>query len=246
MTGTTIDLNADLGELPGDGGRALDAAILAHVTSANVACGGHAGDADTMRRTFAAARAADVRAGAHPSYPDREGFGRASMAMSAEALAETLDEQVEGAAAAARTEGMTLSHLKPHGALYHDARRADVAGIVTRCAKRYGLALYGPPSGALSRTARDEGVAYVAEGFADRAYRGGDLVPRSELDAVIEDEAAQVEQALRLARGEAWPDGPAEPVGTICLHGDTPGAAASAARLREALEAVGIRVAAPW
>lgn len=237
-----IDLNADLGELPGAAGWTLDAAILAQVTSASVACGGHAGDADTMARTFAAAREAGVRAGAHPSYPDRAGFGRTSMAMSAAALAETVEAQVADAAAAARREGVTLSHLKPHGALYHDARAPEVAGIIAECAARRGLAVYGPPTGALAEAATARGLAYVAEGFADRAYRGGELVPRAEAGAVIEDEAAQAHQALRLARGEAWPDGPAAPVATICLHGDTPDAAASAARLRAALQEAGVRV----
>ena len=239
-----IDLNADLGELPGDEGGALDAAILAQVTSASVACGGHAGDADTMRRTFEAARAAGVQTGAHPSYPDREGFGRRRLPMTAEALAETLEEQVSGAMLAAAEVGARLRHLKPHGALYHDAKAAGTAAVVAACAKRHGLALYGPPRGMIVRAARDQGVAYVPEGFADRAYRGGDLVPRGEPGAVIEDEDAQAAQAVRLARAEAFEGGPGA-VRTICLHGDTPGAAAAAGRLRAALTVAGVTVRAP-
>ena len=240
-----IDLNADLGELPGPEGRALDAAIMARVTSVNVACGGHAGDAGTMAATFAAARGAGVSVGAHPGYADRSNFGRVSVPMAADALADMVEAQVSAAAEAARAAGVRLSHLKPHGALYHDARAAGPAAVLAACAKRHGLALYGPPDGMMVRAARDAGVSHVAEGFADRAYRAGDLVPRGEPGAVIEDEGAQAGQALRLARGERWPDGPPPPVRTICLHGDTPGAAASAARLRAALEAAGVRVAAP-
>lgn len=243
---TRIDLNADLGELPGEGGRALDRGILAHVSSANVACGGHAGDRDTMLATFEAAKAAGVRAGAHPSYPDRDGFGRTSLAMPPESLAQTLDAQVGAAITAAAEVGITLCHLKPHGALYHDARGATVAGIVAACAKAHGLALYGPPTGQLARAAMEWAVRYVAEGFADRAYRGGKLVARSEPGAVLEDAEKQTEQALRLALGEVWPDGPSGArIETLCLHGDTPGAARAAALLRTAIEAAGIDVAPP-
>ena len=242
--GPSVDLNADLGELPGEAGRALDAAILGAVTSASVACGGHAGDGEAMRRTFEAARAAGVSCGAHPSYPDRAGFGRRSVPMTRGALAGSLAEQVGAAVEAARAVGASLRHLKPHGALYHDAEGAAVAEVVAALARGHGLALYGAPGGTLAEAARAAGVAFVPEGFADRAYRAGRLVPRSEAGAVLADEAAQARQAVRLARGEAWPGGPG-PVGTICLHGDTPGAAASAGRLRAAIEAAGVRVAAP-
>ena len=239
-----IDLNADLGELPWPAGRALDARVLAHVTSASVACGGHAGDADTMRATFAAARAAGVRAGAHPSYPDREGFGRRTIAMNAEALGEVIADQVAAAREAAEAEGVTLGYLKAHGALYHDASAEPIASVVAACAQAHGLDLIGPPRGMLLRAARERGLRYLAEGFADRAYEDGEIVPRSRPGAVIEDTVVQAAQAVRLARGEVWPGGP-PPVATICLHGDTPGAAEAAGRIRAAIEAAGIVVRAP-
>jgi UPF0271 protein len=245
-----IDLNADLGELPGAEGAALDEAVLRAVTSCSVACGGHAGDGEAMGRTLRAARAAGVAAGAHPSYPDREGFGRRRVEMPLPALREAVEGQVEALTAAARTEGVALRHLKPHGALYNEAHADEgLAEMLAEVCAARSLALYGPPGGALARAAGAAGVAFVPEGFADRRYLpDGRLTPRGRPGAVIDDEGAQARQALSLARGE-----PVEAEGgrlslrvrTICLHGDTPGAAASAKALRTALEAAGVTVAAP-
>lgn len=246
-----IDLNADLGEADGEEAYARDAAILAFVTSCSVACGGHAGDEEGMRRTLRAAEAAGVAAGAHPSYPDRENFGRKSLSLPPAALEESLDAQMDALFAAAAAEGVRLRHLKPHGALYNDAARdAGLAALVARLAARHGLALYGQPGSAVEEAAAAAGVPFAAEGFADRAYDGkGRLVPRAEPGAVITGEGAQAVQAVALARGDpiATKDGPITvKARTLCLHSDTPGAAASAERLRRAVEEAGLTVEAPF
>jgi UPF0271 protein len=246
-----IDLNADLGEAEGEEAFARDEAILSFVTSCSVACGGHAGDGESMRRTLRAAKAAGVAAGAHPSYPDRENFGRKSLSLPMAALEETLEAQIGALFAAAAEEGVTLRHLKPHGALYNDAARDEaLAALIARLAARHGLALYGQPDSAAEMAAAAEGVPFAAEGFADRAYDvAGRLVPRTEPGAVITDEAVQAAQAVALAKG----DPVATKHGTItvrartlCLHSDTPGAAASAKRLRGAGEQAGLLVEAPF
>lgn len=243
-----IDLNADLGE-----GMGQDEALLALVSSCNIACGGHAGDAMTMRATLLAARDAGVAAGAHPSYPDKAKFGRKTMEIAPVILGAELMSQVGALVDIGREEGVTLTHVKPHGALYHAAEQdEELARLVAEVTGRRGaqLKLVGPPGSALEAAAASAGVDFVAEGFADRAYRGdGRLVPRSEAGAVIEAPEASAAQALAIAQGEAFTaaDGRALNVRaqTICLHGDTPGAVARAQAIRAALEAAGIEVAAP-
>ncbi len=244
-----IDLNADLGELPGEEGRALDAAILSQVTSCSIACGGHAGDEATMHAALGAAKAAGVLPGAHPSYPDREGFGRRSMDIRPEILLPLLKEQVAALREAADAVGVALSHIKPHGTLYNDAAKGGaLAETVLRLCEDERLPLYGLAGSPLSQLAEGR-VRFLGEGFADRRYRSdGTLTPRSEPGAVIEDEAAQAEQAVTLAtRAPLQTDG--DPltldVKTLCLHGDTKGAAKSAKRLRGALEAAGVAVEPP-
>ena len=247
MTDATIDLNADLGE-----GMAGDADLLAVVSSCSVACGGHAGDAVSMARTLRAARAANVAAGAHPSYPDREGFGRVSLDLDKASLRAALTTQVAALRGVAARESATLVHLKPHGALYNDAaRRGDLAALIATLTAELlpGAALIGPPSSALEDAARARGVRFLAEGFADRAYRAdGTLVPRAEPGAVIGG-AERPARAVRLATTGALEAVTGEivslPVGTICLHGDSPDAGAAARAVRAALEAAGVTVAAP-
>lgn len=224
-----IDLNADVGE-----GFPDDERLLAVVTSANVACGFHAGSIESMRVTCASAAARAVAVGAHPSYRDREGFGRRALEVAAEALREDVSEQVEALVGIAAEEGAAVVYLKPHGALYTCAIDDDeVAGAVVGVARDHALAVLAWPHSKLLVQARACGLEAVAEGFADRGYAAGRLVPRDAPRALLDaDEAAA--QAVKLAR--------AGEVGSICVHGDTPAAAELAARVRAALEEAGASV----
>ncbi|MAN44990.1 MAG: lactam utilization protein LamB [Hyphomonas sp.] len=248
----TICLNADIGELPGQNGRAMDRAILDVVSRCNIACGGHAGDETSMGQTLKAAKARNVIAGAHPSYPDKENFGRASMSMSAEELKDTLRQQVRTFLSIVRDIGAPVEHLKPHGALYNDAARdAGLASIIAAVAREARLnVLVGPPNSELSRAAAEFHLNYLPEGFADRRYQAdGSLTPRSESGAVLRDIKDQIAQVLefvdqgsvKVATGERIP----LKVQTICLHGDTPGAIQSALELRAALHAHDIEIETP-
>lgn len=244
----TIDLNADMGEECGD-----DAALAPLVSSINAACGGHAGSAETMRVTAALAARHGAALGAHPSYPDRARFGRARLALPPAELRASLAAQIDALRTAARDAGCVLSHVKPHGALYNDAARdparAALVAEVVRAADP-ALRLYGPPGSALERAAAAAGLAFVREGFADRAYRAdGTLVSRGEPGAVLHDPVLVAARAVRLAAGLpiACADGSprALPVDTLCLHGDTPGAVTLARAVREALVAAGFTIARP-
>lgn len=223
-----IDLNADVGEgLPEEQERAL----LEVVSSASIACGFHAGDAATMRRTLALANELGVRAGAHPSYPDRDNFGRVSMPMRPESLIDCIGEQVSMLQEAALEAGMRISYLKPHGALYNDAAVDEaVARSVATAAALLGLPmmlLAGGPT--LSRLPGDS-PRVIAEGFLDRGYReDGTLVPRTEAGALITDPGTAAEQAIRLAPS----------VDSLCVHSDSPSAVGLARAARAALEATG-------
>lgn len=247
---TTIDLNCDLGEDPAALGR--DEALAGLVTSLNIACGGHAGDDASMRRMFALAVRLGRAAGAHPSYPDREGFGRVAMVMETETLRAVLAAQISAAAAAAKDVGVRVAHVKAHGALYHAAAsRRDVAaalfGAMAEAAP--GAAAVLPWSAPAMGWARDAGLRVVVEAFADRRYRAdGGLVERREAGAVLGpvDGAAQA-VAIALGRGVTAADGSVVPVRaeTLCVHSDTPDAMAVAAGVRAALEAEGVRVEPP-
>jgi len=232
----SIDLNADMGE-----GAGADAALLALVTSANIACGAHAGDLATMRQTVRAAKAAGVAVGAHPGFPDREHFGRRELAMSPEEIEATVREQVRTLAAIAGEEGVRMAHVKAHGALYNIAARTrGVADAIARAiaACDPSLVMVGLPGSALEDAAHSAGLSFAAEGFADRAYEAdGSLVARSKPGALITDPDTAAEGALRLAREGR--------VQTICIHSDTPGAVAIATAARRALEHAGIRIRAP-
>jgi len=228
-----IDLNADLGEGFDD----VDAALIEVVTSANVACGFHAGGEMTARAVCSAAAARGVAVGAHISYRDRAGFGRRELGVAPEVVAAEAAEQVGALAGWARSEGTFVSYVKPHGALYHrasvDAACAD-AIVAAAAADAGGLAVLALPGSELLARARAAGLAAVAEGFADRGYRpDGTLVPRGDAGAVLQAEEA-VRQAVRLAREGA--------VGSLCVHGDTLGAAALAQRVRHELATAGIEV----
>jgi UPF0271 protein len=253
-----VDLNADLGEGVGD-----DEAMLAIVTSANVATGAHAGGGVLLARAVTAAARHGVAVGAHPSYRDRVGFGRASHlevlrrdASVRAHLVGDLVEQILAVAREAERHGAALAHVKAHGALYNEAVHDPVAAqvvadAVVGAAQALGheVAVMTQPGGVLARIAVDHDLVVIAEGFADRRYaRTGQLVPRSEAGAVHEDIAAMVTQALGLAEGHVDPvDGPriAVAVNSLCVHGDTPGAVAAARAIRSALEEAGWQVRAP-
>jgi UPF0271 protein len=230
-----LELNIDLGELDDE-----PEVLFALATTVNVACGGHAGDEASMARSVERALRAGARLAAHPSYPDRAGFGRTSMVIATDALATSVAGQCAALRAAAERAGGRVRALKLHGALYHDAARAPaVAEAVIEAALGAlgeAIAVVGPPPGAMHDAARARALRYEREGFADRAYRDdGTLVPRAEPGSVLEDPALAVEQALRLAR--------AGRVETLCVHGDNPAAVAVARAVRDALEGAGLLVA---
>ena len=242
-----IDLNCDLGEGVGD-----DAAVLPYVTSANVACGGHAGDPTTMRRTVAAAVAAGVAIGAHPGLADREHFGRRALALPPDEITDLVLAQVGALIAIARQFRTRVAHLKPHGALYHMATsRPEVADAIVRAVQiaRDDLIVVGAPSSALARSAAAHGLRFAGEIFADRQYGDdGRLLARSDPAAFVElDPGAAATRAVEMvqrgvvfsAAGLALP----QRGQTLCLHGDDPEVVARARALRAALVAAGITVA---
>lgn len=232
----TIDLNSDMGESFGAWSIGADAELLRVVSSANVACGAHAGDASVMRRTVRAARAAGVSVGAHPGFPDLAGFGRRDLRMTAAELEDSVIMQVAALAGVAAIEGVRLAHVKAHGAMYtmaaKDASMADAIAAAIAAVDR-SLVMVGLPASALERAAANAGLAFAAEGFADRAYEAdGTLVPRTKPGALITDPARAADGALRMAREGR--------VRTICIHSDTPGAAAIGAAVRRAFDADGL------
>ena len=228
-----IDLNADLGE-----GDPYDAELLTIVSSCSIACGGHAGDAETMRITVAAAIKNGVSIGAHPAYPDREGFGRRSGFMSGDALRESLQAQIEALASIAAEQGVAISHVKPHGALYNDAvNDRELANVIATAilATVPEANFVGLPNSELQKAAAASGLDFVGEGFIDRAYQDdGQLVPRSQPGAVHDSLELVLRQAISLV----------DKVDTLCIHGDTPGAAGVAKAVRDALEQKGVQIRA--
>ena len=247
----SIDLNADLGEYTGTSGAARDDAILGVVTSANVACGAHAGDADVMQRTVDAAVSRGVSIGAHPSYPDREGFGRREMELSPRELAAEIVSQVEALAACCAKAGTRLLYVKPHGALYNvAAREAAVARVVAEAVRRVspGLVLLGLAGSALVREGERAGLAVAREAFADRAYLpDGTLLSRDRVGAVLHDAGQVTKRALIMARDGAVTsvDGIRLRVtaDSLCVHGDNPEALALVTATRLALEDGGFTIA---
>ncbi|HEY1512714.1 MAG TPA: 5-oxoprolinase subunit PxpA [Gaiellaceae bacterium] len=217
-----VDLNADVGE-----GFADDVRLLDVVTSANVACGFHAGSVETMRMVCAEAAARGVSVGAHPSFRDRAGFGRRDVDVPLDALRDDVAEQIAVLDQVAAGEGVEVTYVKPHGALYTRAiADGGVARAIVDAVAAYGVAMLAWPGSELLEQARDRGIESFAEGFADRGYASGRLVPRDQPGALLAAPEA-AEQALALAR--------AGEVRSICVHGDSPGAADLAAQVRAAL-----------
>ena len=249
----SVDLNCDTGESFGAWTLGADADVLAEVTSANIACGYHAGDPATMRRTIDLALERGVALGAHPGLPDLAGFGRRVIEVTAGEVYDMVVYQVGALTAFATARGARLAHVKPHGALYNmAATRPPLADAIARAVRDVDsrLLLFGLAGSALVAAARAIGLVAVEEVFADRRYApNGTLVSRQERGAVIEDAGTAVGQAVRMVRDGrvAAIDGSELTVcaDTICIHGDTPGAAGHARALRAALAAAGIEVAAP-
>jgi UPF0271 protein len=244
-----LDLNADVGEgLP-----EVEAALMPLISSANIACGLHAGNADTMAMSVGLALRHGVAIGAHPGYDDREGFGRRPRDLTPELVVELMLYQLGALSAIAAAAGASLGHVKPHGALYNQAesdRSLAVAIITGIRAFDPTLRLVGRAGSAMQQAAQALGHAFTAEAFADRRYRpDGSLLPRSQPDAVLVDPdrvAAQVQGLVTQGQVVAS-DGSRVPVmfESLCLHGDTPGAPSLAASVRHELEALGVTVSAP-
>jgi UPF0271 protein len=248
----SIDLNADLGESYGAWRMGDDAGMMPWITSANLACGFHAGDPATMQRSITLCMEHDVAIGAHPSLPDLQGFGRREMPIApSEAYAQTL-YQVGALDALVKAAGGRLHHVKPHGALYNMAARdPELADAIAAAVRDFAptLILVGLAGSALVAAGRRAGLPVLGEGFCDRRYRpDGSLAARSEPGAVIDEPDAAVAQAISLAcRGEAVAvDGNKVQLDTdtLCVHGDRANAAALAKALHEALEGAGLKIAA--
>jgi UPF0271 protein len=257
---STIDLNADLGEGVGADPASLDAGLLRLITSANVACGGHAGDRESMTRVCALAAEYGVAVGAQVSYLDLEGFGRRRLDISPSLLTAQLIEQVEALDEIAAGCGTRVTYVKPHGALYNSAADDDVIALAvasavsalnsaTKPGLGAGLALLGLAGSRLDDAAGAHGLAYVPEGFADRAYTAsGRLVPRDVDGAVLHDHLHVAAQAVRIALdGEVVSiDGSVVAVvaRSLCVHGDTPDAVRLLQRVRDELWVRGLTLSA--
>ena len=245
----SVDLNCDVGE-----GVGADVELMPLVTSANIACGFHAGDAATMRATVALALEHGVALGAHPSFRDVAGFGRRNIELPTEEVQDLVTQQVHALADVAAAQGARLTHVKPHGALYNMAStRRDLAEAIARAVYLVdpALVLFGLAGSALVSAGREAGLSVAEEVFADRRYApDGTLVSRSLPRALITDTHESIEQTLQMVRHGTVRavNGADVPVraDTICLHGDAAGAANVARALRSALESNGVTVRAPW
>ena len=251
MTPSTINLNADLGESFGAWRMGDDAALLQIIGSANIACGFHAGDPVVMRDTVRLALAHGVSLGAHPAFPDLQGFGRRAMQLSAKELEATILYQMGALQAMAAAEGGRVTHVKPHGALNNIAcADAEVAATVARAVRALDreLILLAPALSVLEAAGVAAGLRVGREVFADRSYQAdGQLTPRSQPGAVLHDAQACVQHVLRMldTQGLVTADGQRLPtrIDSICVHGDGPNAVTSAQHIRQALVAAGYQLA---
>ncbi len=247
----TVDLNADLGEGFGESRLSADEELLDLVSSANVACGFHAGDIQTMRDTVRGAKQRGVTIGAHPSYPDIPGFGRRELGLPAREIELHIEYQIRNLADICSLQGARIAYVKPHGALYNRAVwDSSVADAVARAIRKTNpsLSLLGLPDTEMSRAAERHRIHFVNEAFVDRAYRkDGTLVPRSEANAVINDVQSAVQRAVMLVRMRSITaqDGSELRINaqSLCVHGDNPDAATMLRNLRARLEAAGVTIA---
>jgi len=243
-----IDLNCDMGELPEAIADGTQEALMPSFTSVNVACGGHAGDEQTMTTTIEQALRWKLAIGAHPGYPDRANFGRLELNLSPEAVADSIYEQVRALAEVAARGGVRLTHVKPHGALYNQAvHNRQLAEAIAKGVARWGRAvvLVGLAGSPMLDVFREAGFPVAAEAFADRRYEpDGTLRSRKHPDALIRDPAEAGRQALRIVeQGSVVAcDGSKVPVSaqTVCIHGDTPGAPEIAAIVAKTLRQAGV------
>ncbi len=250
--GKTIDLNCDMGESFGAWTMGRDEDLLELITSANIACGFHAGDPATMMRTVQLAAAKGVALGAHPSLPDLQGFGRRTMGITPEEARGLTLYQVGALDAFARAAGTSLRHVKPHGALYNMAAKDRALAEAIACAVRDfepSLILVGLSGSALIGAGQKFGLSCASEVFADRGYEAdGSLSPRGEPGALITDEEFAVSRVLRMVLEGRVESRTGVDVAikaeTVCIHGDQPKALAFARRLRRALEEAGVEVRA--
>jgi 5-oxoprolinase (ATP-hydrolysing) subunit A len=252
VSDVVIDINADLGESQESLANGTDFELMRYITSANVACGGHAGNEQTMRQTLAAARTLRVAVGAHPGYPDRANFGRVESALPPAEIEASLLEQIASLAKVAESLGMHLVHVKPHGALYHAANKnREVALAIGRAAKKTNpqLVIVGQAGSPALEAWRSMGLRWAAEAFADRAYEpDGTLRKRSLPAAVLDDPECAARQAVSIAlrRAVVTADGSELRVeaDTICIHSDTPGSVAIASEVNRRLKTQGVLVRA--
>ena len=247
----TLDLNCDMGEAFGAWEMGDDTALLDHVTSANIACGFHAGDPGTIHRTVKMAIEKGVAVGAHPSLPDLQGFGRRTIAVTPGEAYDMVLYQIGALAGFARSLGGRLSHVKPHGALYNMAARdGSLARAIAKAVKDFDsrLVLFGLAGSELVRAGHEAGLKVANEVFADRTYQAdGSLTPRSQQNAVIHEVESSIAQVKRMvAEGKVKSVQGADVevlADTLCIHGDQPAAVEFARRIRRALADGGIRVA---
>jgi UPF0271 protein len=247
-----IDINSDMGESFGAYTIGHDAGLMRSITSANVAAGFHAGDPSVLRETIRLAKTHGVAVGAHPGFPDVVGFGRREMSVSSREAEDLVLYQIAAVAGVASAEGVTLQHVKPHGALFNMAvRDAGLARAIARAVAAFDktLILFGLPGSEILEAGAAAGLRVAAEVFADRAYEAdGTLASRKKPGAVIHDPAIVVTRAIRMVKDRTVVaiDGTIVPLeaDTICVHGDTPGADDLAAKVRAGLEAAGVSVKA--
>jgi UPF0271 protein len=246
-----LDLSADVGEGIVSAGRSADLELLSLVSSASVACGGHAGDDDSMRRATALAVRLGVTVGAHPGYPDREGFGRRELDLPSDAVAAQVADQIYALIRCAAAEGARVRYVKPHGALYNRAaREPDLAAAIAAAVRSVdpSLSVLGLAGSALVAGARAAGLRGVAEAFLDRGYAAdGTLVPRRQPGALVDDAGAVGRRAVGLARDRVVEtvDGSRLQVlaESCCVHGDSPQAPELVRAARAALEGAGVTIA---
>lgn len=235
-----IDLNSDLGEMPDPLSRQRDIDILSIVSSCNIACGGHAGDEESMRLMIIHAAKNKVRIGAHPSYPDKENFGRQSIQIDAITLRNSLHQQIGTIIAIAKEESERITYVKPHGALYNDcADDTALAQILVRVIKDIdnGLSIMGLPNSQLEKAAQEHNIGYIAEAFIDRRYTlHSRLQSRSKEGAVITDKEQQRLQTLALIKGHPITTAEGKQISikaqSLCMHSDSPDALANAEYIR--------------
>ena len=246
----SIDLNADIGEHDGDG-YSRDAAILSVVSSANIACGVHAGSRSVMKQTIAMAYENGVTIGAHPSYPDRPGFGRREIGLPFDSIAESFITQIQAMIECCELEGAILRYVKPHGALYNRAARDEkLAELLTGCvlAVDESLVILGLSGSFAEAAAKKRSVTFAREAFIDRGYLSdGTLVPRTEPGALIEDPAIAAARAVKIVRDKKLEavDGTLIDLeaDSLCVHGDSERALETVTAARSALEKAGFTIA---